>query len=82
METDEMDKKFELASLNDSTLAVLVAIETQCQTRYVQSVMRFRTVNLQARRNHEEPACFKKDPQPLNVLFDSYAELDPNPRKP
>ncbi len=82
MESQEVNKRFELAALHDSTLAVLVATETQCQARYVEAVMRFRTVNLQARRNHAEPVCFKRDPQPLEFLFDGYAELDHNRRKP
>lgn len=81
MEMEEMDKRFELAALHDSTLAVLVATETQCQARYEEAVMRFRTINLQARRNHAEPACFKTSPPPLDFLFDDYAELDNNRRK-
>ncbi len=82
MESEEVDKRFELAALHDATLAVLVATETQCQARYDEAVMRFRTVNLQARRNHADPACFKPDPRPLELLFDGYAELDHNRRKP
>jgi len=82
MESADVNKRFELEALHDSTLAVLVATETQCQARYVEAVMRFRTVNLQARWNHAEPACFKRDPQPLGLLCDSYAELDHNRRKP
>ena len=82
MESNAVNERFALAALHDSTLAVLVATETQCQARYVEAVMRFRTINLQARRNHAEPACFKSDPRPLELLFDDYAELDHNRRKP